>query len=255
MLETERPDVLHVATPTESHCVLIAEAARRGVPLIICEKPLCSKAEEAREALAACREYGATLMVNHERRYSRDYVHARELVRERRYGALLSIQARLYMGRDRRPAEILLEDGTHMVDVIRFLTGEEIETRCTEGNPHEETGTLQVLFRCGEAAGFWEVSGRHQALVFEIELGFELGRLRIGNGILELWESAPSRHYAGFDSLRQVRVPRFRTTGYFAGMLADAVEVARNPDRAPVSAGEDGLRALEVIEQMLATEN
>jgi predicted dehydrogenase len=161
MLETERPDVLHVATPTESHCVLIAEAARRGVPLIICEKPLCSKAEEAREALAACREYGATLMVNHERRYSRDYVHARELVRERRYGALLSIQARLYMGRDRRPAEILLEDGTHMVDVIRFL----------------------------------------------------------------------------------------------AGMLADAVEVARNPDRAPVSAGEDGLRALEVIEQMLATEN
>jgi hypothetical protein len=73
--------------------------------------------------------------------------------------------------------------------------------------------------------------------------------------VYEQWESAPSRHYEQFYSLQRVRVPRSRTTGYFAGMLTDAVAVARNPDRAPVSTGEDGLRAVEVIEQMLAAGN
>jgi len=253
MIEAHRPHILHLATPTETHGLLIAQAAGSGVPLIICEKPLCSSAPEARAAIAACREGGSVLMVNHERRYSRDYRRVRALTQGRRYGALLSIQARVYLGRGQPPGAILLEDGTHMVDIIRFVTGAEMEPGYVHGDPGLPAGALQVLFRCGRADGFLEVSGGHEALVFELELGFEHGRLRIGNGVYEQWESGASRHYESFRSLRAVRTRPWRTTGYFTGMLADAVAVIREPGRVPLSSGLDGLRAVEAIESIVGS--
>jgi predicted dehydrogenase len=253
LLEAEEPDILHIATPTETHRQLVAQAAARSVPVVVCEKPLCPDAESARAAVADCRDGGTTLMVNHERRYSRDYARARGLVRRGRFGPLLSVHSRVYMGRGRSPADILLEDGTHMVDAIRFLTGEDVQPRYALHGPANRLSAQQLLFRCGTALGFLEVSGDHEALVFELELGFERGRIRIGNGVYEEWESAPSRYYEGFHSLRPVRVPRFRRTGYFSGMMADAVAVARQPGRIPVSSGQDGLRAVETIESLLAS--
>ncbi|MBN1835706.1 MAG: Gfo/Idh/MocA family oxidoreductase [Spirochaetales bacterium] len=253
MLEAHRPHVLHVATPAETHGLLIAQAAELGVPLVVCEKPLCTSAADARAAVETCRAGGTLLMVNHERRYSRDYREARSLVQERRYGTLLSLQARLYMGRGQPLGEILLEDGTHMVDVIRYVTGREIEPRHVRGGAGSRDGTLQALFACGQADGFLEVSGSHEALVFELELGFERGRLRVGNGVYEEWASGPSRYYEGFRSLRAVHRRPWRLTGYFVGMLADAVAVLREPGRIPVSSGLDGLRAIETIETIVGS--
>jgi predicted dehydrogenase len=252
MLAAERPDILHIATPADTHRELIAEAASRAVPLVICEKPLCPTAEAARAVLASCRAAGTTLMVNHERRYSLDYALVRTRVREQHYGQLLSVQGRLYMGRGRRPSDILLEDGTHMVDAIRYISGEDLEPWHAVALPEGEPSGLQVLFRCGAARGFLEVSGDFEALVFELELGFQRGRLRVGNGVYEEWESAPSRFYEGFHSLRRVSAPRFRRTRYFAGMMEDAVAVALHPGRIPQSSGQEGLRALETIESILS---
>jgi predicted dehydrogenase len=237
----------------ETHGPLIAQAAGLGVPLIISEKPLCLDASEARGAIEACRRGGSILMVNHERRYSRDYRQARALIRARRHGFLLSVQARVWMGRGQPLGRILLEDGTHMVDILRYLTGEELELRHVQGDPGSPAGTLQVLFGAGRSDGYLEVSGGHDALLFELELGFERGRLRLGNGIYEEWESRPSPYYEGFRSLRRLRRLRRRATGYFAGMLADAVRVFREPGHAPESSGLDGLRAIQFIEAIVGS--
>jgi hypothetical protein len=75
--------------------------------------------------------------------------------------------------------------------------------------------------------------------------------LRIGNGLYEEWENRPSPYYERFHSLRRSRVKPPRRTGYFRGMLADAVAVLRQPGRKPVSSGEDGLAAVEAIERIL----
>lgn len=251
MIRASQPDILHLATPAETHAALITEAAALRVPLIICEKPLCPSSAEARAAVEACRVGGSILMVNHERRYSRDYRRALELVQHRTYGELLSLHARLYMGRGQPLGAVLLEDGTHMVDVVRFLTGGELEIRHAQGDPGSRAGALQVLFACAGADGFLEVSVRHEALGFELELGFERGRLRIGNGVYEERVSGPSPHYEGLCSLRPVRTRPWRKTGYFADMLADAVAALREPGHTPVSTGEDGLHAVEAIEAIL----
>jgi len=252
MLARETPDILHIATPAESHLELVRLAAARRVPVVVCEKPLALNAGDAREAVRECRRAGSALLVNHERRYSRDYRQARLRVEEGRYGELLSLSARLYMGRGRPAGDILWSDGTHLLDAIRFLTGGEIQVLQVAGQLLEGPGVFQALCRAGRVPVSLEVSGGCDALVFELDLAFARGRLRIGNGLYEEWGSEPSPWYEGFRSLRQRRVRRFRRTGYFTGLVADAVAVLRSPGRVPLSSGEDGLAAVEAVEALRA---
>jgi predicted dehydrogenase len=251
MLERHSVDILHVATPPETHLELVRLAAEAGVPVVICEKPLAHASGEAREIVEACRRAGTALLVNHERRYARDYRLARERLVDGRFGEPASIVCRLHMGRGQAPADILWHDGTHLLDALRFLTGGELEALAACGDARSPGGVLSVLLRAGDVPAFLEVSGRLEPLVFELDFLFTRGRLRIGNGTYAEWESGPSPYYEGFRSLRRLRARPPRRTGYFRGMLADAVAVLRQPGRRPVSSGEDGLAAVEAIERIL----
>jgi predicted dehydrogenase len=126
MLNTLRIDILHVATPPHTHLDIVREAARRGVPVVVCEKPLAQTASEAQKIAELYEKGPVKILVNHERRYSRDYLKVKRHIETRSFGPLRSIHAILYMG-ERRPAfSILLDDGTHLVDIVRFLPQEEI---------------------------------------------------------------------------------------------------------------------------------
>jgi predicted dehydrogenase len=252
MLDRHELDILHVASPAGTHLELLRTAAAGSVPLVICEKPLAPSLPAAREARRLCSRSGTVLMLNHERRYSRDYLQARSLLGTGGLGELVSFSARLYMGRSRPIADLLWEDGTHLVDVLRFLTGAELRVQEVSGELASRSAVAWVRVRCGPASGVLELSNRFEALVFELDLNLARGRLRIGNGLFEAWRSAPSPYYEGFDSLKRIRTRRARATGYFSGMLADAVAVLRHPGRRPVSAGEDGLAAVEAIDRILS---
>jgi predicted dehydrogenase len=169
-----------------------------------------------------------------------------------RFGELVSIACRLHMGRGQPAADVLWHDGTHLLDALRFLTGGELEALAACGDAGAPAGFLQALLRAGGVSAYLEVSGRLEPLVFELDLLLTGGRLRIGNGLYEEWASGPSLHYEGFRSLRRLRTRPPRRTGYFAGMLADAVAVLRQPGRRPVSSGVDGLAAVEAIEKILS---
>ncbi len=251
MLERHSPDILHVATPPESHLELVRLAAENRVPVVICEKPLALSAAEARRLVEVCRQAGTALLVNHERRYSRDYQLARERIAARRFGEPVSIACRLHMGRGQAASDILWHDGTHLLDALRFLTGGELEPQVSCGDARGPGGILQVLLRACGVPAFLEVSGRLEPLVFELDFFFARGRLRIGNGVYEEWQSEPSHYYEGFRSLRRLRSRPPRRTGYFRGLLADAVRVLRQPGQRPVSSGEDGLAVVEAIEKIL----
>jgi predicted dehydrogenase len=116
MLETEKPDTATVCTPNASHAALTIAAARAGVRGVYCEKPMATSMADARAMVDACRESGAALVVNHQRRLRADLVRARQLIEEGALG-----QLRLVRG---QCAGDVLTDGTHLLDSILFLTGE-----------------------------------------------------------------------------------------------------------------------------------
>jgi len=92
-----------------------------------------------------------------------------------------------------------------------------------------------------------EIGAGRDHLVFEIEFSCEKGRLRIGNGIFEVWESAPSPYAEQFRSLKATGEMFAGPTGYFANMVKDAVECVQESNRQPRSSAANGLKVIEYL--------
>lgn len=254
MLETATPDIVHIASDTDSHIPLLETCLDARVPVIILEKPVGESLEQAKAALpliqAAQKAGTSRVIVNHERRFSADYRELRGIIDSGTLGTLKAVHARLYMGKTKKPADVLWHDGTHLVDLVSFLAG-----RWEVTAVHGESGSAtNPFFSLGETTGRDETalitidsSPGRDFLAFELDCEFSSGRVRAGNGIWEVWKSEPSPYYEQFRSLRQIKNGYRGKTGYFANMLAHAVDCFRNPATVVVSSFEDGVAALQIL--------
>ncbi|MDR2953136.1 MAG: Gfo/Idh/MocA family oxidoreductase [Treponema sp.] len=264
MLHIHKPGILVIATHPDSHFHYCALAAKHKVPVIICEKPLADSAREARKIarLADGEKGGPVIIINHERRYSLDYIRAKEILDGEKLGALVSARAVLYMGKNRRLIDVFWHDGTHLADAVMFLTGLVLKHRKSWGvklSSRNGTAWLEGTLVRGENTQsgiiqpipvIMEIGAGRDHLVFEIEFSCGNGRLRIGNGVFEVWESAPSPYAEKFCSLRKTNEAFTGPTGYFANMLQDAAACFREPGRLPRSSAKDGLRVIEYLNRV-----
>jgi predicted dehydrogenase len=80
-VKNELPDVIVVATPTETHCQVIKTIFNHSKPpFILCEKPLAYNISEAQEILKACKDNNAWLYVNYMRNSSKVTSHISECI-------------------------------------------------------------------------------------------------------------------------------------------------------------------------------
>jgi len=277
MLGAHRPQLLAIATHPDSHYQYCKLAADMGVPVVICEKPLADSISKARKIAALSEKAGRSkkgdaakgkivIITNHERRYSEDYIRAKSILAGGKLGRLLSVRAVLYMGMNKRLLDVFWHDGTHLVDAIMFLAGADLKhRRCWGAKLTAKAGTAWLegkltrvskkeknRGKIGAIPVVMEVGAGRDHLVFEMEFSCEKGRLRIGNGVFEVWESAPSPYAENFRSLKPAGEIFTGPTGYFANMVKDAVACAREPGRRPVSGAADGLRVIEYLNSVKA---
>ena len=282
MIRVHKPQIIVIATHPDSHCHYCRLAAASGIPVVICEKPLADALSPARKiaGLAVPQikgsgvTQGTTIITNHERRYSADYIKARELLASEKLGKLLSVRALLYMGKNKRLLDVFWHDGTHLADAVMFLTGmtlkhckhwgsglassagtawlggklfplekDRIQPEGTQEKPASAPAVIPAVIEIG--------AGRDH-LVFEMELSCARGRLRIGNGIFEVWESDESPYAEKFRSLKKTSDAFKGPTGCFTNMMADAVSCVNEPGRQPVSSARDGLRVIEYLHSVKA---
>jgi predicted dehydrogenase len=252
MLAEHTSKIVHIATHPDSHYHYCALAARHEVPVVVCEKPLADTLRSARKIEALHRKGFIRILTNHERRYSADYLKAKAILDGNRLGPLLSVRAVLYMGKTRRLLDVFWHDGTHLADAAMFLTGATLQHRnCRGARLDSRTGTAWlegVLEKKAERIPFiMEIGAGRDHLVFELEFSCANGRLRIGNGVFEVWESAESPYAEGFRSLKKTADTFEGPTGYFANMMADALACYRDPALLPRSGAADGLRVIEYL--------
>jgi predicted dehydrogenase len=258
MIRIHAPQILAIATHPDSHYLCCRLAAECGVPVVICEKPLADNIGEARK-IKRLSEQGTSIITNHERRYSEDYIRARAILDEAKLGKLLSVRAVLYMGKTKRLLDVLWHDGTHLADAIMFLTNATLKHRRRWGAKlGANTGTAWLegaLRNNGDPAPIpviIEIGAGRDHLAFEMEFSCEKGRLRIGNGIFEVWESLPSPYAEQFRSLKQSGGNFTGPTGYFANMVQDAVRCVRENGATPRSGAVNGLRVIEYLHSVKA---
>jgi len=257
MLLAHRPQILTIATHPDSHYHYCRLAAEHGVQAVICEKPLAGSIGEARK-IARMAKDGLTVITNHERRYSEDYIRAKAILESGKLGLLLSARAVLYMGKTKRLLDVLWHDGTHLVDAIMFLTGMTLKHKKRIGAKlTANAGTAWLVNEIKEKKErqipvVIEIGAGRDHLVFEIEFSCEKGRLRIGNGVFEVWESVPSPYAEKFRSLKQTNETFSGPTGYFANMVKDAAACVKEFGRQPRSSAADGLKVIEYLHSVKA---
>ena len=131
-----------VVTPPNLAPAICLEAVRWGKPLLM-EKPLATTGADARVMVEAAAAAGVPLMTAHTVRYEAAVMALREkleTVGERRY-LVLSNRVEPHPDMTQNPAEyggrgVLLETGIHLLDLLRFLTGEEVaEVTCELERP------------------------------------------------------------------------------------------------------------------------
>ena len=293
MIRTQKPEILVIATHPDSHYHYCRLAASLSVPVLICEKPLADTLGAARKIAALSKSSGSPIILtNHERRYSADYNKAKEILDSGKLGELLSVRAVLYMGQNKRLLDVFWHDGTHLADVIMFLTGSILKHRrrwgakltATTGTAWLEgelisnfitqrhKGTKEYGVSTNKSLNFvppclcvnkkekidiavpvlMEVGAGRDHLVFETEFSCAKGRVRIGNGIFEVWASDESPYAENFRSLKKTCETFSGPTGYFANMITDAVACARQSGRRPVSSAKDGLAVIEYLHSVKA---
>jgi predicted dehydrogenase len=116
MLANERIDIVSIATPTPLHAEMTLAAIDAGVKAIFLEKPLASRLADADRLIAACREAGIPLSINHTRRGDAHYRKARRLIENGVIGPLHSLVANL--------GGHLMLSASHAFDLMNYLNGD-----------------------------------------------------------------------------------------------------------------------------------
>lgn len=277
-----RPDIITVAVNEDAHlseCIAAIESKPR---LVILEKPVALSVEEALKIKAAAAGASVPVMVNHERRFSADFLLAKRYLGE--IGEIQSVRGELFSGlrvysekEEKTGAYSLLHDGTHLVDIFQFLLedlsgaeeGKGASQRAAGVAPEpllknprlislyrDEKGDVRnvsvhyELEKCPDIT--LHISGRSKFFEFGLEILGTLGRIRVGNGYALFEKRRESKLYSGFYSLSpDKKVKRSRKTGYFSGMVQNAVDFldGKSPLKSPL---DDAIADLSVLEDIKA---
>jgi len=257
LLLNERPDLVIIASWTETHADIGILAARNGARTIICEKPISSNLLHAGRFIDECNKNNVSLIINHERRYDSRYRLVKKLLNDGRIGEVKTVKASILSSGYNGSSSIkegggpLLHDGTHMIDMIRFLFGEITSVRGGiqrkgRSSGYEDRAIAWIKTENGIDV-FIEAGGSRKYFVFELDISGTEGKIVIGNGYERIFGNKKSRLYSGFRDLYEKPFPRVNGINYFKREYLEAKKVLSGYKKDVTSSGSDGYKALEAI--------
>lgn len=258
-------DLVVVSTPTKFH----AEASRRALSAgkhVLCEKPLARSVREASSMISAAQTGNSLLKTGFNYRHMAHIRKAKELISAGALGPLYFL--RCHYGHGGRPGYekdwctsrelsgggVLLEQGIHIIDLVRYLLGEPVEVLAQVDRyfwdfPDVEDNCFVLLRTKLSQTAQLHVSWTQWVNVFSLEL---FGR----DGYLFL--SGRDRHYGPQRLIWGKRQPNHSRPAEevfdfpppddsWAREWEEFVSAIQEK-RVPLGSADDGMRALQIIE-------
>jgi predicted dehydrogenase len=115
LYKTVLPEVVNVCTWPGLHASMVIEAAKSGVKIILCEKPMALNMLEVHEMLRVCKEQGTQLAVAHQRRFNPYFSTVKDFLKTETLGGPYVLEFRVPNGWD------VLSWTTHWFDLANYL--------------------------------------------------------------------------------------------------------------------------------------
>jgi predicted dehydrogenase len=256
MLNKESLDGVIVCAANARHKEIVLDCARSG-KAILCEKPIATRTSDAREMLAICQAHDVLLGICFPCRFSDALHRAKRLIQQNSLGRIVAVKATnrgTMLGDwfvDPRLAGggAVMDHTVHVVDALRWLLEAEFTrvfaraaTRLYD-LPVEDCGLLSMEMSNGAFVTLdtsWSRPNRSFPLWGDVSMSI------IGSeGVLELELFPWTLSFYSEETGKHVAIPHDGDLN--RAMLQNFVKAIRG--EAVISAnGEDGLRALEVVE-------
>lgn len=159
LVDQTGPDAVIVCTPPNTHHSITVDLLKTGVH-VMCEKPLALSSTDALEMLSLADASGLTLTMASKFRYVEDVLRARSIINSGVLGGVILLEntfaSRVDMtnrwNADSKIAGggVMIDNGTHSVDIVRFLAGPISQVMALEGKRIQDLtveDTVQVFLR------------------------------------------------------------------------------------------------------------
>lgn len=248
LLESEKLDIVSVATHNLHHAQPVIDSAKAGIKVIVVEKPIATSPLEADEMIRTCREAKAHLIVEHTRRFHKGYLAARRMALSGELGKVSVITSR-----GCRP---LLHNGTHSVDMAFMMTNAkpvQVSGFLSDEPVADPGGYGMILCEGGLVIAVDCVPDRRDYYTC-LEIHGNGGRL-IANEYFEEWrwfklEPTPGKGYGATFIEKPWDIPHSSDHGEWFRWMAEEAADCFIEDRDSISSGEEGLKTLEAIAAM-----
>jgi len=264
LLDETRPDVVTVAVPTEFHARVALDALEAGCHVLI-EKPIAATEEQAQELIERADALGRKLMVGHIVRFDPAVQALKERLEAGELGHIFQVRCRRLGPFPARIQDVgvVIDLATHDLDMIRYLTGQEVvrvyaETEQEIHSEHEDLliGTVRLA---DGTIGVLDINWLTPTKVRELTVTGERGMFRVDHLMQDLYfyENAEtdSERWSAISLLRGVsegRMIRYPVHKYepLKAELESFVRAVLDDEPVPVS-GKDGLAALKLARALI----
>lgn len=265
MLQSVRPNIVSLCTPSGIHPEQAVIAANHGVH-VVTEKPMATRWADGVRMVRACDAAGVHLFVVKQNRRNATLQLLKRAIAEKRFGRIHMVHLNVFWNRDQAYYDqadwrgtwefdggAFMNQASHYVDLLDWLIGpvERIQAMMstTRDIEVEDTGVLNIRWRNG-ALGSMSVTmlTYPKNLEGSITIIGEKGTARIGGvavNEVEHWNFADTQDYDA-----DVHAASYETTSVYGFghplYYRNVVDVMRGVDT-PHTDGREGLKSLELL--------
>jgi len=259
LLQEPGLDAVYLATPNGLHAAQTLMACQAGKH-VLCEKPMALTVADCEAMVSAAESHGVKLGIGFNFRYNPALRELRRLLAEGSIGQVLHTTARwgLPSGRSgwRLDAAlagggVLMDMGTHLIDLLRFLVGREVVQvhalldTATGGWPLDDLMTATLEF-AGGVQGVLAATSRFAFVPNDVEVYGTAGSIRASGTLrAQLTETLPPVGHLEISTSAGTSRAEFAIVDLFRDQL-DSFGRAILENREPEVVGRDGLRVQEV---------
>jgi myo-inositol 2-dehydrogenase/D-chiro-inositol 1-dehydrogenase len=176
-------DGVIIATSTDSHVELLRRSVQARVPTF-CEKPIALDAADSRATVDAIHEAGVPVQMGFQRRLDAGYRRIRDLVRDGELGTVYLVR-HVSHDHDTPPEHYVRGSGgifkdnlIHDFDIVRFVTGQEVDEVFATGSVlveeyfdrHGDMDTAAVLLRLSGDTLALMSAVRHDPVGYDVRM-------------------------------------------------------------------------------------
>lgn len=254
----DRIDMAIICTPPNTHFTIAKHLLSQKVP-VLCEKPLTISSDEARKLVSIAEQHDTLMMMASKFRYVDDVIKARGIVESGILGEIV-LYENTFCGKvtmddrwnsDKKIAGggVLIDNGSHSVDIARYLLGPIREVQAQRGVPAQKLeveDTVRLQFKTHKGViGMVDLSWSiNKEMDSYISLFGTEGTLHVGWAGSKYRQDGSSRWIpfgAGYDKVKA-----------FRSQLENFIAAARG-QQMPLITTRDALASVRVIEAAYAS--